>query len=508
MLNLPFAKDTQVYFLYVSEHTSHLKREGRSMNGMLSRREFGAKLATLVSGTTILAQLPSCASSRQPIPTARELGDELKSVGGEVLTDDAPREAAAADFGQIIHRRPIAVLKPRAPEDIAKMVELANRRAIKVAMRGQGHSMFGQTQVEGGVVIDSSGLNLVRMITFRGAPAIEAGAGALWGQVVDLAYAGKLTPVVNVDPVYLSVGGTISTGGFGGTSWRDGFQTDHVLELQVATGKGKLVTCSDDHNSDLFNAALGGMGQCGLIAKATLELAPAPSHVRLFVLSYVDLEAATADMMAIVEDGRFDHVDGRSALRQGGGFSYNLEAGTFYNAPNAPDDSRLFASLRFDSQSVRTMTYVEYYRRQPSLPSAPHPWLYLCLPASKYLAYARRVFGNPAEFAYSSPRFSVWRRNSIKRPLTPMPNEALVVRFQCSRLPPPSADMTSVLAMNRTLYERAREMGGTRLTTSAIALSQTDWIQQYGPAWTAFSAAKRRFDPNNVLTPGPGMFPG
>lgn len=67
--------------------------------------------------------------------------------------------------------------------------------------------------------------------------------------------------------------------------------------------------------------------------------------------------------------------------------------------------------------------------------------------------------------------------------------------------------MSAVLAMNRTLYERAREMGGTRLTTSAIPLSQADWIQQFGPAWKAFSAAKRRFDPKNVLTPGPGIFP-
>jgi cytokinin dehydrogenase len=260
------------------------------MNGSLSRREFGKRLASLVSGTTILAQLPACASLPQPMPTAQELRDELKNLGGTFLADEAPRQAAAADFGQIIHKLPIAVLKPRAPEDIAKMVELANRRGIKVAMRGQGHAMFGQTQAEGGVVIDSSTLNLVRMIKFRGAPAIEAGAGALWGQVMDLAYAAELTPVVNVDPVFLSVGGTISTGGFGGTSWRDGFQTDHVLELQVVTGEGKIVTCSDEHNSDLFNAALGGMGQCGLIAKAILESTPAPSHVRLFVLSYEDLE--------------------------------------------------------------------------------------------------------------------------------------------------------------------------------------------------------------------------
>jgi Cytokinin dehydrogenase 1, FAD and cytokinin binding len=164
-------------------------------------------------------------------------------------------------------------------------------------------------------------------------------------------------------------------------------------------------------------------------------------------------------------------------------------------------------SFRFGSRTVRIMTYVEYTRRQPSLPSAPHPWDYLCLPASKYLEYAKRVFDTPAEAAYSSPRFSMWRRNSIKRPLTHMPNEALIVRFQCSRLPPASADMSAVLAMNRTLYERARDLGGTHLTTSAIPLSQDDWVQQYGPGWKAFRAAKRRFDPNNVLNPGPGIFP-
>ena len=57
------------------------------------------------------------------------------------------------------------------------------------------------------------------------------------------------------------------------------------------------------------------------------------------------------------------------------------------------------------------------------------------------------------------------------------------------------------------LYDRARDMGGTRLTSSAIPFSQTDWIQHYGPVWESFRDAKKRFDPNNVLTPGQGIFP-
>ena len=61
------------------------------------------------------------------------------------------------------------------------------------------------------------------------------------GPVVNAAYVNKLTPPVNVDGAYLSVGGTISTGGFGGTSAHEGFQVDHVLELQVVTGDGQLI---------------------------------------------------------------------------------------------------------------------------------------------------------------------------------------------------------------------------------------------------------------------------
>jgi cytokinin dehydrogenase len=50
-------------------------------------------------------------------------------------------------------------------------------------------------------------------------------------------------------------------------------------------------------------------------------------------------------------------------------------------------------------------------------------------------------------------------------------------------------------------------MGGYRMTSSAIELSQDDWKRHYGPAWQIVQAAKTKFDPKNVLTPGHGMFP-
>jgi Cytokinin dehydrogenase 1, FAD and cytokinin binding. len=93
-------------------------------------------------------------------------------------------------------------------------------------------------------------------------------------------------------------------------------------------------------------------------------------------------------------------------------------------------------------------------------------------------------------------------------PLTRMPDEEIIYRFQLSRVLPAGTDTASMIALNRTLYERARDIGGYRMTSSAVAMSQDDWKRHYGPAWQTVQAAKTKFDPKNVLTPGHGMFPG
>jgi FAD/FMN-containing dehydrogenase len=132
------------------------------------------------------------------------------------------------------------------------------------------------------------------------------------------ANAQKLTVPVIAD-TFLSVGGTISTGGFGVTSYNLGLQVDHVQELEVVTGDGQIVTCSDARNSDLFNAMLGGMGQCGIITKVVMRLMAAPTHVLFIKMDYDDFQSASADLALLAKDGRFHHLDGRGAARPTGG---------------------------------------------------------------------------------------------------------------------------------------------------------------------------------------------
>ena len=82
----------------------------------------------------------------------------VPDLDGELTTDPAALAAVADDFGHLVHRTPLAVLRPGSVGDVVALVRYANRHGIAVSMRGQGHSTNGQSQVHAGVVIDSSTL--------------------------------------------------------------------------------------------------------------------------------------------------------------------------------------------------------------------------------------------------------------------------------------------------------------------------------------------------------------
>src|SRR5262249_36791301 len=287
------------------------------MQRNISRRDFGKRLA---GGAVLLVLQPA----GNYLAAAQSLRNDLKDLSGELSFDEAALQTASDDFGHVVHKKPMAMVRPRDAQDIAKLVQFANRRGLKVAMRGQGHSFFGQTQVAGGVVVDSSSLNAIRIVRSGTGVLAEIGAGSKWHPVLMAANAQKLTVPVITD-TFLSVGGTIGTGGFGVTTYNLGLQVDHVQDLEVVTGDGQIVTCSAERNSDLFNAMLGGLGQCGIITKVVMRLMDAPTNVLFIKMDYDDFQSASADLALLAKDGRFHHLDGRGASRPTGGVGYYIE---------------------------------------------------------------------------------------------------------------------------------------------------------------------------------------
>ena len=443
----------------------------------------------------------------------------VPGLDGVLLTDPASLAAAAEDFGHIVHRAPVAVLRPGSVRDVVAMVRYANRHGIEVAMRGQGHTTFGQAQVSAGVVIDSSALAAIHHIDRRSA---VVDAGVLWHDLVRATVAAGLTPPVFTDYIELSIGGTLSGAGIGGATGHYGFQVDNVLELEVVTGDGRLRRCSPDRDPHLFNAVLGGLGQFGIILRATIRLVPAPERARSYQLFYSDLDTYLADQLRLLRSGRFNWLTGQVPRRaDNSGWEFFAYAAAYYSLPHRPDDGALLAGLGFDPARtvIAEYDYLDWvnwlapiieFLKQVGAWDLPHPWLDVFLPASRTRGLVAGVLADPAlaDIGQGLIVLYPFSTATLHRPFVQVPQEPEAFLFSLLRtaVPPTPDVVTRMLADNRAVYELARDAGGKRYPIGSVHLSQADWRDHYGPTWPAFAAAKARYDPRHVLTPGQGIF--
>ena len=484
--------------------------------GAGSRRRFAK---TLLAGGLVVGFNTLTGSWLTAAQAAADVGDTaLPRLDGTLHVDEATRAAYADDFGHIVHERPRAVLRPGSVQDIVRMVRFAQQHGLRVVARGQGHTTFGQAQATAAIVVDLGPLQAIDAVA---GDRISVGSGARWSAVLAATLARGLTPPVLTDYLGLSVGGTLSVGGVGVTSWRHGAQVDHVQEVEVVTGEGEVLTCSATRNADLFAAVLAGQGQCGIVVRVTFRLVRAPSHVRAFTLVYPDLTALTADCRLLIRDGRFDTVQGFIVPAEGGGWSFLLEATAFFtDAP--PDDDRLLAGLRFIPGTVQadTRTYVAWAHRldaqiaflqSQGLWTRPHPWIDLFVPGREVdrlvgdtLAHLR-----PEDLGPFAPilLFPLDQRRFTRPLFRTAPSEVVFLFDMLRTAPDDPAAVQRLVAANRALFERTRALGGTLYPISAVPLSRLDWRQHYGPQWDTLVSAKRRYDPHGVLASGPDIFP-
>jgi FAD/FMN-containing dehydrogenase len=442
----------------------------------------------------------------------------LPRFEGQLLTDDAALAAAADDFGHMVHRRPTAVLIPGSVDDIIRLVRFARRHALPVAARGQGHSTQGQAQVEAGVSIDMSALATVHTVE---ATEVLVDGGVRWLDVLHETLPRGLTPPTLTDFLELSVGGTLAVGGIGSQSVRFGPQVEQVRELHVVTGRGELVTCSPTERPALFAAVRAGLGQCGIIVRARLRLIAAPPQVRLYHAFYKSLPVFLADLTHLLNDERFDTVQGFVVPDAAGGWQFQLETTKALVSGQAPDDAALLADLAFTPGTVATqdLPYVAYLNRleplvallkQLGLWAFPHPWVNLFVPAAHATAFVGETLAHlTVEGVGQGPvLLSPLPRARFHAPFLRVPQSPHFFLFALLRnaLPPTPERAEALLAANRQLFDQVTRLSGKRYPIDSVPMTPRDWRRHFHPLWDVFRLAKHAYDPDGILTPGQGIF--
>lgn len=481
---------------------------------------------TLLRGLTITgaAVIGFDPATRSWAATTSESGTELAGIpplDGTLVTDPSSLTAAADDYGHIVHHRPLAVLRPGSVRDVVAMVRFCNELCLPVAPRGQGHAPFGQAQVQDGLVIETATLADIGPLG-PDSTTVTVGAGARWSDVAKATTAHGLTPPVFTDYLELSVGGTLSVGGLGGQAHRHGAQVDNVTELRVVTGAGELVCCSKSRRPDLFYAVLAGLGQCGIIVEATLSLVSAPETVRHYHLSYDDLETFLDDQRLLVQEGRFDYVEGQVSANADGAFRVHTLEAVAYGPPTgpAPDDTTLLRGLRHSGVHYEDRPYYDFLDRLAPLIAAmkeagiwtyAHPWLNLMLPGTSAAPLSAQVLNalTPADLGPGGViLFYPLLRERLTTPLLRTSDEDVSYLFDVLSAAPPddTAAVNRILASNRSAYDSAAAVGGTHYPVGSIPFTPEDWRTHFGPAWPALETAKRTYDPRGILVPGQGIF--
>ncbi|MEV7614095.1 FAD-binding protein [Streptomyces sp. NPDC089799] len=458
------------------------------------------------------SRLPTPQPDPAAAPGADNPFDTVPALDGELCFDQAALDAVSTDFGGLVHQQAAAVLRPGSAEDVATMVRYCRERGLKVAGRGQGHSTNGQAQVPSGLVIELSALDAIEI---HDDTAI-VGSGVLWSTLVRATLPLGLTPPAFTDFLELSVGGTLSAGGLGGQIGRFGTQVDNVLELQVVTGEGEITTCSPTERPDLFRASLGGLGQCGIITRATLSLVRAPRTVRHYVLTYPTVDAITAQQARLIEEGRFDYLVGQ-ALPTEAGWTYMIEAAAYDGT--AADDARLTGDLEYATVEVQDVPYFDFLNRLAPAVDAlrsmgewqrPHPWYDSFLPASTVnTVVTETLSGLKAGAIGATAVILLYPVLTAKcsTPLPVMPDEDLVYLFSLLKVSSPGADSAEeMVAANRIQYDATRDAGGCWYPIGSVPLTKDDWAGHFGSFWAEFETARHRYDPDGILTPGQRIF--
>lgn len=173
--------------------------------------------------------------------------DVVASLGalrldGHFSFDDA--HAAARDFGNRCSLLPAAVLHPGSVSDVAATVrrvfQLGRSSPLTVAARGHGHSLLGQSQAAGGIVVKMESLAAAAASAVRvhggASPHVDAPGGELWINVLHETLKHGLAPRSWTDYLHLTVGGTLSNAGVSGQAFRHGPQVSNVNQLEIVTG--------------------------------------------------------------------------------------------------------------------------------------------------------------------------------------------------------------------------------------------------------------------------------
>ncbi|BBX33781.1 FAD linked oxidase domain-containing protein [Mycolicibacterium mageritense DSM 44476 = CIP 104973] len=155
--------------------------------------------------------------------------------------------------------------------------------------------------------LDTSGLTNVIAVDPHASTADVAGM-CTYEDLVAATLPYGLAPLVVPQLKTITLGGAVTGLGIESTSFRNGLPHESVIEMDILTGAGEIVTASRTSHSELFHSFPNSYGTLGYSTRLRIELEPVTPFVELRHLRFHRLADLVATMDRIIETGGLDGV--------------------------------------------------------------------------------------------------------------------------------------------------------------------------------------------------------
>ncbi|MFF3732755.1 D-arabinono-1,4-lactone oxidase [Streptomyces sp. NPDC002476] len=167
--------------------------------------------------------------------------------------------------------RPTRAVTPASAPELAEALRRASEDGLRVKPVGSGHS-FTSVAATDGLLIRPDLLAGIREID-REAMTVTVGAGTTLERLNTVLAREGLSLTNMGDIMKQTVAGATSTGTHG-TGRDSGSISAQIRALELVTADGRVLTCSEKENADIFAVARIGLGALGVVTAITFAVEP------------------------------------------------------------------------------------------------------------------------------------------------------------------------------------------------------------------------------------------
>ena len=230
---------------------------------------------------------------------------------GGILSDDEwtvereELEAYGHDETEDLSFLPEIVVRPKDPQVVPAILELAHRLKVPVTPRGAGTGLSGGAlPVHGGIVLSLDRCDRILDIdTGNMVAVVEPGVIT---QVLqeEVEKVGLYYPPDPASRGSCTIGGNLAENAGGPHAVKYGVTSEYVMGLEVVLADGQVLHCGgarrkDVAGYDLTKLFVGSEGTLGVMTRATLRLVPQPAERAVLLASFPSLRAGLEGVLAV-----------------------------------------------------------------------------------------------------------------------------------------------------------------------------------------------------------------